>query len=382
MRSHGSRTARTTATLHVVHVTAPAAFGGAERVLAGLLPALVARGVKVSCIAVLTPGSDEPPFLEGLRRAGVRVVILRLQAREYARERREVLAQLRELGATVTHTHGYRSDALIGPAARGAGYPVVTTMHGFTRQGWRGRLYEWLQLRAVRRFDAVVAVSNPMVEELVRRGVPRRRIRLIQNGLSGDASTLLSREAARAALGLPLDAPIVGWVGRLSEEKDPALAVQALATLDDPRVLLAVVGDGPLAGALRDTAVRLGVGDRLRALGAVAEAGRYFRAFDALLLSSRTEGTPMAILEAALARVPVVATAVGGVPDLLGADSPQLAAHGDAAGLARALDGLLADPATAMREGSALEARIRAGAGGDWIEAYRQLYATGVTSSS
>lgn len=362
--------------MHVVHVCAPAPFGGLERVLAGLLPALVSGGTTVSCIAVLVPEMPEPDLLGALRADGVNVVVLRVSARDYARERRAVLAELQRLGATVVHTHGYRSDVIIGRAARRAGYPLVTTLHGFTRQGWRGRLYEWVQLQAVKGFRAVVAVSTPLAAELVRRGVSESRIRVIQNGISGDASALLSRAEARVALGLPPDAPIVGWVGRLSEEKDPQLAVSVLAALNAPSALLAVVGDGPLANAVRAEAQRLGVANRVRLLGAVAQAGRFFRAFDTVLLSSQTEGTPMAILEAALARVPVVATAVGGVPDLLGANSPFLAPHGDAVGLARALARLLGDSTAAQSEGEALEARIRAGAGGDWVEAYRRVYAS------
>lgn len=362
--------------MHVVHVCAPAPFGGLERVLAGLLPELAVGGTAVTCIAVLVPGLPEPAFLAGLRAGGVNVLVLRVAAREYTRERREVLAALARLGATVVHTHGYRSDVIVGRAAKRAGYPVVTTLHGFTRQGWRGRIYEWVQLRAVRTFQAVVAVSAPLAAELERRGVPKARIRTIPNGISGDASTLMSRDEARVALRLPLDQPIVGWVGRLSEEKDPELAVAALAALRAPAARLAVIGDGPLAGAVSAEAERLGVADRVQLLGSVVEAGRYFRAFDALLLSSRTEGTPMAVLEAAVARVPVVATAVGGVPDLLGVDSPLLVSHGDAAGLARGLAGLLADRARAEGEGAALEARIRAGAGGGWVESYRQMYAS------
>ena len=360
--------------MRVTHVVAPAAFGGLERVLAGLLPALVRKGVSVDCVAVLEPGVPQPAFLAALHESGVNVVIIRVGAREYARERREVLRQLAMLGSMIVHTHGYRPDMIIGTAARRGGYAVVSTLHGFTRQGWRGRLYEWLQVRSVRKFVAVVAVSEPLAKELEHRGVPREKIRIIRNGISEDASTLVSRAEARHALDLPQDVPVIGWIGRLSEEKDPELAITTLAKIGPSHALLAVVGDGPLRTQVEAVAERLQVRDRVRLLGAVPEAGRLVRAFNVVLLTSRTEGTPMVILEAAHAEVPVVATAVGGVPALLTANPHLLAHQGDAAGLARATATLLGDETLAAREGKALADSVHNSTDGDWVSGYLSLY--------
>lgn len=360
--------------MRVTHVVAPAAFGGLERVLADLLPAMARKGVSVDCIAVLEPGIPQPAFLTALSASGVNVVIVRVGAREYARERREVLRQLARLGSTIVHTHGYRSDMLIGTAARRAEYAVVSTLHGFTRQGWRGRLYEWLQIRSVRKFVAVVAVSTPLAKELEHRGVPREKIHIILNGISADASTLVSRVEARHALDLPQDVPVIGWIGRLSEEKNPELAMATLAKIGPSQALLAVVGDGPLRTQVEAVAKRLGVRDRVRLLGPVPEAGRLVRAFNVVLLTSRTEGTPMVILEAALGEVPVVATAVGGVPALLTANPHLLVRPGDAAGLARATATLLGNETLATREGKALADGVHRSIDGDWVSRYLSLY--------
>src|SRR5713101_3623616 len=87
----------------------------------------------------------------------------------------------RRLRPAVVHTHGYRPDVVDAGAARRLGIPTVTTVHGFTGGGWKNRFYERVQRRSHRRFDAVVAVSRPLVEQLLRDGVPPRRLHLVQN---------------------------------------------------------------------------------------------------------------------------------------------------------------------------------------------------------
>ena len=95
-----------------------------------------------------------------------------MPGRAYLRERAAIARLLREVRPDVVHTHGYRPDVLDAGVARGQGIAVVTTVHGFTGGGWKNRVYEWLQCRAFRRFDAVVAVSRPLVGLLERRGHP------------------------------------------------------------------------------------------------------------------------------------------------------------------------------------------------------------------
>src|SRR5204863_178583 len=122
----------------------------------------------------------------------------------------------------------------------------------------------------------------------------------------------------------------VGWVGRLRPEKGADVLLAALPLLADLPLVVSVVGEGRQRPQLQQSAARLGLGDRVRWLGNVAEAGRLFAGFDVFALSSRTEGTPIVLFEAMAARTPIVASAVGGVPDvvsprealLIGADDP------------------------------------------------------------
>lgn len=356
----------------MVHVTAPAPFGGLERVVAGLARETAARGHRVMLVAVLSPGAPVPAWATALASAGVRVEARHLPNRAYLRERREVRALLRDFGADVVHTHGYRSDVLHLGVAHGLRRPIVSTAHGFASTRPKGDLYERLQLLAWRRFDAVVAVSTPLVDRIAAAGVPRSRIAFIRNGWSPGGALAPAGEA-RARLELPAAGPVIGWVGRLSDEKHPLLAVEALAHVAG--ATLCFIGTGPLRAAAEARAAELGLGERVRFAGAVADAAPLFTAFDTLLLSSRTEGTPMVVLEAAAAGVPVASTAVGGVPDLLGEGAGWLAPSGDALALAAAIRESLGDRAEASRRASRLQERLATKGGeADWVAQYLALY--------
>src|SRR5213075_3189165 len=131
----------------------------------------------------------------------------------------------------VVHSHGYRADVIDALFLRRR-VPIVTTVHGFTGGDLKNRFYQWLQCRAYRRFDAVVAVSRLLSRELAER-IGTSRLHLVPNAYSC-ASETLGRAAARSALGLPNDAVLVGWVGRLSPEKGPDVLLEALAHPEMP----------------------------------------------------------------------------------------------------------------------------------------------------
>ena len=120
------------------------------------------------------------------------------------------------------HTHGYRPDFVDAPVARGLGISTVTTVHGFTGGGGlKGRLYERLQLRAFRRMDAVLAVSEKLRGELIRAGVPGARVHAVRNAYAPEGGTL-DRASARRVLGIDTTAPVIGWIGRMSADYRPA----------------------------------------------------------------------------------------------------------------------------------------------------------------
>jgi glycosyltransferase involved in cell wall biosynthesis len=364
---------RTEVALKLLHVTAPGAFGGLERVVEMLAIGTAAAGHDVTLVAILDEEAPSPAWLERLPANGVGVSRLTVPRRAYLRERRAIARYIEASAPAIVHTHGYRAAVQAGSLARRLGCPSVGTAHGFTGGGRRNQLYEWLQLRALRHYDAVIAVSQPLVALLESRGIAARRIHRIPNAAPADQPPL-PRSEARRQLALAEDSLAFGWAGRLSREKGPDVAIAALSCLGR-HASLVMLGEGRERAGLERLAAELGVADRVRWCGAVPDAGRFFAAFDGFILSSRTEGTPIVLFEAMRARTPIVATAVGGVPDVVSANEAFLVAPDDPPALAAALDALVADPAGASGRADAAYRRLLAERDvGRWVARHEALY--------
>lgn len=366
---------RTATAVHrVAHITAPARYGGLEKVVASLARETAGLGHRVILVMVLEPQDAVPEWALALEADGVALEPVFVSTRAYRRERHEVRAILQRHAATVVHTHGFRSDIVHAGTARSLGIPVVSTAHGFAATDLRSRLYEWLQVRRWHRFDAVIAVSEVLRQRLLQERLASNRVVYIRNALSRPAGATLSREEARMRLGLPAAGDVVGWVGRLSQEKDPEHALHAFAALSRS-AHLCFVGDGPLRHAVEEAIRARGLQARVHLVGAVPNAAELLTAFDVLLLSSRTEGTPMVVLEAATQGIPIVATAVGGVPDLVGTDGAALVPAGDVPALATSLQQVLADRSQAASRAQRLQGRLLVEAdGAEWARRHLSLY--------
>lgn len=356
----------------ILHIVAPADVGGLERVVHALALGQREAGHAVHVVAVVSGPEGEQAFLRPLAAAGVATHAVRLAGRAYWRERAAVAELCRRLAPDVVHTHGYRPDVVDAGVARRLGVATVTTVHGFTGGGWRNRAYEWLQRRALRRFDAVVAVSRPMAARL--RAVPPERLEILPNAWR-EPEPPFERAAARSQLGVADDRFHLGWVGRLSPEKGPDVLVEALALLKDLPFTASIIGDGPERGRLRARGAAVGVTDRILWHGAKPEASRLFPAFDVLVLSSRTEGTPIVLFEAMAAGAPIVATRVGGVEDVVTPTEAVLVTPESPAALADAIRAVWSDRAGAAARAVAARARLRARfALEPWLARYQAIY--------
>jgi len=221
----------------------------------------------------------------------------------------------------------------------------------------------------------VVAVSEPLYRSLRQHGIPEERLDLIPNAWDDDVE-FADRRAARAVLGLPDDLPVIGWVGRLSTEKAADVMIEATRHLSDMPHVVSIIGSGSQEAALRERAAELGYEDSIRFHGTVADAATLYHAFDCLVLSSRTEGTPIVLFEAMAAGVPIVATRVGGVPDVVGESEALLVAPDDPEGLAAAIRHVLSDEAGARRRAASARERLSSAFEAvSWVRAYEDVYA-------
>ncbi|HEX9105498.1 MAG TPA: glycosyltransferase [Polyangia bacterium] len=263
-------------------------------------------------------------------------------------------------GINIVHTHNPLPLIYGAPASFFARAGCVHTKHGANAMPAKRRVL----VRAAARFcDAYVAVSATTAAEATRdRDVAARKLLTIENGidLSRFAPSPELRQAARAELALPPHAFVVGTVGRLVREKNQAALVRAMAPLLSATVRLVVVGDGPERAAVERAVAALG--DKapfVSLLGARSDTPRIYAALDVFALSSDSEGLPLVIVEAMASALPVVSTAVGGIPAVVVEGvTGALVPAGDERALAARLGDLAAAPTLGVTLGS--EGRRRA----------------------
>lgn len=360
--------------LSILHIIAPSAIGGGERVVQTLAIGLRQLGHNVAVAAVIDPGQDDHPFLGPLLDGNVEVNPLLVSPRAYLRERRLIHELCRRLRPDVVHTHGDRPDVIDAGVARRLGVATVTTLHGASLFTGRARIYNWLQRAVLRRFDAVVAVSRALAEAAVRDGVPQDRVHLLPNAWTDDADSA-DRVSARRALGLTPDGFVVGWVGRLIRVKGGDIFLKALAMLSDLPLSAAIVGDGPERAALESQAASLGLRERVKFVGQVANAAPLFSAFDLFVLSSRSEGSPITLFEAMAAGIPIVASSVGGVPDVLSETEGRLVPPGDPIALSQAIRAVHSDVGEAEQRAAEARRRLTSDfALEPWLARYEDIY--------
>ena len=307
-------------------------FGGIERVL---LSQLQSTGKEVEYFPFLFTRTDtrDRSFFETVESMGVphETFFVNTNTLLYlnpVRNLAEVAAIMRAKRFDLIHSHGYRADMLAVVLAALFRLPLVSTCHGFISNDSRLRLYNWIDVALLRRFTRVVAVSSQMKEHLVAKGVREGRIDVIPNVVDVVPSGVreLYRDEIRSRLGIRKGEFVFGFVGRLSLEKGVDWLIRAMATVvrRHPLSRLLIVGEGPERSGLEREAIELGLERHVSFVGFQREISPWYSAMDAFALPSLTEGTPVALLEAMAHGLPVIASAVGGVPSVVSHDSEGL----------------------------------------------------------
>jgi glycosyltransferase involved in cell wall biosynthesis len=269
-------------------------------------------------------------------------------------------AMLKRERIDLVHCHMATATLCALPAARMAGAMIIETCHGreFWRKGRRVKASFWVDRQASRFVDKYIAVSNAAAQHLRQvKGISEDKIVVILNGR--DLTRLIpptpeETAAARAELGLHNE-PTVLLLGRLAEEKGHALLIEALKLLDSrwPSLIAIFAGTGPLEAEVRALCKAAGVTDRVRFLGYRQDLRPVLAAADMVVLPSVSEGLPLAAVEALAAARPIVATAVGGTPEVvLNDQTGLLIPPGNPAALAEAMDRVLSDRSLALRLGT------------------------------
>lgn len=277
----------------------------------------------------------------------------------------ELRRRLRETECDLLVCHGYKADILGLIAARSTRTPVVSVSRGWTGHTRKVRLNEALDRRFLRFMDAVVCVSEGQAVKVRRAGVSSKLTRVIHNAIDpGRFAISKCGSAGRAGefFSAAIDTLVVG-IGRLSPEKgfDDFIAAAEMVIREAPQVGFLLIGDGPLREELQRAIDERGLASRIVLTGFRDDVDRILSTADILAQSSHTEGLPNVILEAAAAQLPVVATAVGGTPEVVAdGETGYLVPARDPRAMAERLLALVRSPELRSRMGSAGRAQVAA----------------------
>ena len=259
----------------------------------------------------------------------------------------------------ILQTHGYKANVLAALVKARVRRPWIAFLHGETWENWKVRAYFALERLAIRSADRIVVVSHQMARALQAGGIPAAKLRVIHN------ACLVDPPASDTPRSWSADAPpVVGVVGRLSPEKgvDLALLAHRWVTQRCPAARLWIAGEGPEQARLITLAQKIGVASSVEWLGYQDDPTPIYRQMAVVLVPSRSEGLPNVVLEAMAHGIPVVAAAVGGVPEVVSdGQTGFLVPPSDAKGLATRVLELLNDPALRRRLGQAAQDHVVAG---------------------
>jgi glycosyltransferase involved in cell wall biosynthesis len=307
--------------------------GGAEELLLLFSPALKAAGHFDPAILLLRKPSPtaDPAKDFGTRARALGVDVLPLQDMHW--NYRWLQGLPRRAQMTIVHMHGQRANYFVWlmrrlfPRTWGR-VPLVATVHGWVQDKLVRRVVTQLEFVTLRDCDHVITVSEQQRQTLLSKGFAPDRVTVVRPGIpyladtTRQPATEAERQAARARWGIAGDAFVVSAVGRLSTEKRFDLYLETCAALaariPDARFLL--VGGGKQEAVLKAQAAALNLTDRLIFTGLTRDMASVYAATDLVMLTSDTEGTPHVLLEAMGSDIPIVATAVGGIPEFVTAE--------------------------------------------------------------
>ena len=345
--------------MKVIHVNGGGETGGGKSHLLALLPKLRRLGVDASLLC-FSSGllSQEAQELDiNTRTLGVGSMLSpRLMVRLYR--------YFKELAPDIVHTHGGRANLYGRLAAKLAGVPlVITTVHSHTdldyTSTWQNMWFSAVDRATWGLADGLIAVSGELQRALIRRGFRQTKVRVVHNGIEDVSRKPMS---LHAEFNLPAESVVLCAVGRLVPVKrfDLLLAAMRHVVETNPNAILLIVGDGPLEKQLHETSIQMGLGAHVKFTGYRWDARSIMESSAAFVMSSEMEGLPIVLLEALAGEVPIVATSVGGIPEVITTEeNGLLVAPLDSGALAGAIRRVLMRPQ---------EAQERAVTGRKWFE--------------
>lgn len=318
--------------IKIAYLLTPIDFGGAEKVSLNFLKNVDRNKFSIWPIVLVRPWENFNLFIEGIKKENYQYLTIPVARKPLSKGRdyfrvircfRILFSILRKQRYNLVHSNGYFADIISIPVSRLLGMPHISTCHGFISNDRNLSVYNRLDRLVLRFSDKIIAVSENIRDDLVRNGIKKSRITVIQNAIQTAANEAEkyaeNRRKKRASLAIKNDEILVGYVGRLSDEKGVQYLIEAGMLLIEAGMSckILIIGDGPQREELKHTVKQKGLERAIIFTGFQTDVEKWMPCLDIFVLPSLTEGTPMALLEAMLFGIPVVASDVGGIPKVI-----------------------------------------------------------------
>ncbi|RMD66779.1 MAG: glycosyltransferase [Planctomycetota bacterium] len=308
--------------LRVLQLLHTVAYGGIETILINWLTKLDPDRVDATLVVFANPGATEQAFLDVAQQRGLDALKIPWARRKPVFTAARALARIiRQRDIQIVHCHNVYAELVGYLAARWTGAKVMNTLYVWSDFGFKRNVQQWLSARLIRRFDMVTNQCAVTQRETIRRGVPQHKQRILVSGVEPPdlAACDAQRNQIRRQMGCNDEHIVLVNVARLYPEKRQDLLLDWFARIVDqrPQARLWLLGTGPLEQQLRRQIDALQLADTVAMPGFVTNLAHTLRAADIQVHTSDAEGVPLAICEGMAAAMPIVATAVGGVPEMI-----------------------------------------------------------------
>jgi glycosyltransferase involved in cell wall biosynthesis len=304
--------------IKILHLIAPRGIGGAERVLLTLLKNIDREKFDLVLGIFIDQGKGKDYFWNEAEKLDLPLEPIRYKNPYDLSQILQIYRISKKHNPNIIHTHGYKTNILGFLVAKLFRLPLVTTVHGL--HSGRNKSLIWVSLKLLSYFDRIIAVSDQIKRELKTMKVPSRKIIMVRNvSPIGTKENSANPSTFREEIGIPPDAKLVGFVGRLEPVKGCSLFIKTIpqVTKSNPDSCFVVVGDGSERKLLESLVRELSIENRVYFCGYRDDPMNVFQSLDLFVLPSLNEGIPLSMLEAMSNEVPVVATSVGGIPEVI-----------------------------------------------------------------